>query len=304
MRRLWFLSVGALALSCIGDLDPRTLVSSPRILDIIAEPPEVGPGGTITLRPILGGTHGTPEFHWTGCISADPNGIPLGTSGFGATTYETGCIGDASTGALPLGDGATATLVAPPGVLDQVELAAARFGGQLSPATLRRLLGEVGLVLGVGLEVRVDGRTLHGYKRVVLSRNAHPNRNPPPPRFTIQGVPVAPSPTQPDVCAPIDGAPLHFRRARTLSLVPDPNDRAWFERYTVIEATGDLATRTETAFYSWYATSGDLALGLTRTPIRDNQWNLPDGVGPASLWLLVRDGHGGSSGCRLDLQIE
>lgn len=295
--------LGVLALGCIDDLDPRTIVVTPRILDIIADPPEAGPGGTITLRPIVAGTRGTPEFRWSACISADPNAIPLGSSGFGATTTEQGCFGDGGR-VLPLGNAATATLTLPADALDRIESAAARFGGQLSPDTLRQILAEVGLVLGVGVEMQVDGRVVRGYKRVVLSRSPRPNHNPPPPRVRVQGVWVAPSATDRDVCVPEDGSSLRFARGRQLNLVPDPNDRDWFERYTVIDATGRLTERTETAFYSWYITAGDLALGLTRTPIRDNQWTLPSRVGPQTMWFLVRDGHGGSSGCRIEVQVE
>ena len=46
----WGALCTALALGCIGDLDPKELVVSPRILDIVADPPELAPGGTVRLR--------------------------------------------------------------------------------------------------------------------------------------------------------------------------------------------------------------------------------------------------------------
>lgn len=291
------------AVACIEDLDPRTLVVSPRILDIVAEPPEIGPGGITTLRAVLGGTHGTPVFHWLACISADPTGIPLGTSGFGAVTNEEGCFG-ATSMTMSLGDSETASLLVPANALDQADAAAERFGGQVSPETLRRILRDVGLVLGVGLVVEVDGRTLRGYKRVVLSRSTRPNHNPPPPRFRMNTTEVTLAPGSVDRCAAVNGSPLRFARNQVVSLVPDPAESMWFERYTVLEATGMLSEREEKAFYSWYITAGSVAMGLTRTPVRDNEWTLPDTVGPQSMWLFVRDGHGGTSGCRVDVDVQ
>ena len=47
------------------------------------------------------------------------------------------------------------------------------------------LARDVGLTVGVAVEVTVDGVTLQGYKRLVVSLNPSPNTNPPPPRVRV-----------------------------------------------------------------------------------------------------------------------
>ena len=291
-------SAVALALGCIGDLDPKEIVVSPRILDIAADPPEVAAGGTVRLRAVIGGNRGPVSYRWVACAGGD---ALSGGGGFGAGTSEVGCTSDAGF-LLPLGTGAEATLVIP---ADSVNLEAvlARFGDRAPRALVEQYLRDVGVIVGVGLTIEADGRTVVGYKRVVVSLNPRPNRNPPTPRVQVNGrwvsVPAGGGPA----CVPEEGAGIRVPRARNVTLSPDANE-SWLERFTVLTALGVFEERTEQAFYSWYATHGDLGRGLTRPPTRDNEWLPSNAPGAQALWFFVRDGHGGTSGCRLDVTVE
>ena len=88
-----------------------------------------------------------------------------------------------------------------------------------------------------------------------------------------------------------------------ITLVPDPNEDRWIESYRVLSAAGELQERRETIFYSWYATGGRVGQQLTRAPTRDNFWTAPSYPGPQTLWVFVRDGHGGTSGCRFNIDV-
>ncbi len=298
MRSLRWALCATVSLGCIGDLAPKEIVVSPRILDIIADPPEVNPGSTVRIRAVLGGITGPVRYRWVTCAGLD---ALSGNGGFGAGTSESGCTGDAGR-VIPLGSGEEATLVIPPASVD-VDQLLARFGDRAPRELVERYLRDVGVIVGVGLTIEADGRTVEGYKRVVVSLNPRPNRNPPTPRVQVNGRWVSVPATGGPDCVPEQGDGLRVPRGQRVTLVPDPNE-SWTERFTVLTAVGTFDERTEQAFYSWYATNGSLARGLTRAPTRDNEWYPSEHAGTQSLWLFLRDGHGGSSGCRMSVTVE
>jgi len=290
------------ALGCIGDLDPKNKVVGPRILDIVADRPELNPGQSAQLRAVLAGTAGPPRYRWFACVTSDFARPGMSLSNFGESTFE-GCFGDAAP-RTPLGDGPTATFRAPAGALDNLETAAMRFGAFIPPETLRTIAREIGLMVGIGVEVTVDGVTLQGFKRLVVSLNPRPNANPPPPRFQVNRAWVSAAGRDDGTCAPEDGSALRVRRGVMVDLAPEPNEERWYERYKVLTAAGRLEERTERAFYSWYATDGTFARGLTQAPTRNTIWGPPAAPGDETLWVFVRDGHGGTSGCRVAITVE
>lgn len=302
-RARWGLVFAACALgACIEDLDPKDVVRAPRILDIVADRPEINPGGESTLRVVLGGTRGAPSFRWYACVSSDATRNPNSIANFGEGGTFEGCFGDASPN-MPLGSGDTATFRAPRNLLESLESLASRFGAFLPPGVATALARDVGLTVGIAVEVEVDGVKLQGYKRLIVSLNPTPNTNPPPPRVRVNNTWVSIVSGEDDRCAPDGGEPLRVPRNQNVALSPDGSE-TWIESYRVLTASGQLIDRTETAFYSWYATAGRMGRGLTRSPVRDNYWAAPDTAGDQTLWVFLRDGHGGTSGCRLTLRVE
>lgn len=297
------LAVCAASVGCIEDLDPKSVVKGPRILDIIAERPELNPGASTTLRVVLAGTTGTPTYRWFGCVSADATRNPNSLANFGEGGAFAGCYDDAGA-TQPLGNGPTAGFTAPPDILQRLQSASARFGSLLPPGALEALVRDIGITVGVAVEVTVDGVTLKGYKRVIVSANTRPNTNPPPPRVRINSTWVSLPAEGGTDCVPEDGSALRLPRSQNATLSPDSNEARWVDAYRVLTASGQLVDRTETAFYSWYVSGGSVGRGLTQSPTRDNYWAAPDAPGPQTLWIFLRDGHGGTSWCRVSVTVQ
>jgi hypothetical protein len=207
-------------------------------------------------------------------------------------------------GSIPLGTGDTARFTIPARTLENLDLLASRFGQRLRPETLRILARDVGVVLGVGVTMESGGQTMRAYKRVVVSLSPTPNHNPPDPRFRVGTTRLVPSTAVRDRCEPEDGSALRVRAGQRVQLAPDAGEESWFEPFRALTATGDFLDRRESAFYSWYATGGSFAQELTRSPTRNNFWAAPQNPGTHTLWLLVRDGRGGSSGCAATVVVE
>lgn len=299
MRRALLL-LGAVAVGCIDALDPKQIITGPRVIEVIADPPEVRPGEPSRLSVVLAGTRGAATYRWSLCPVTD-----LGGLGAGVSSSVADCFVDGAALVL-LSTETRADFVVPEAVIEQATAAARRFEGSLPPGVLDTFLREVGIAVPVVVEVTVDGQTLQALKRVVVSRNPAPHRNPPTPRVRLgdRWVSVPTGAADPSRCVPEDGDALRVGPGARVTLTPDP-DESWIERYTVLTSDGRFETRAEQAYYSWYATGGSLD-GLTRSPLRDNEWTLPTRApegGVHSLWVLLRDGHGGASGCRVDLEV-
>ena len=288
----------ALCSACIGDLAHKEIVLGPRVLEIVADPPELGAGQTVRLHATLAGTLGTPRFHWVACGGDTTSFSGLG--GFGAGVADDGCTGDAGPH-VPLGDTAAEVFTVPAALADVAAIRAA-LGPSIPAAFVDRYLRDVGILVGVGLTVEVDGRVLRAYKRVVLSTSATPNHNPPPPRLRVAGHWVGPTAADPETCAAEDGMPLTVAAGALVNLEPD-TDASWFETYTVLAATGTFQPRTEHAYWSWYASGGALDQAITQTPTVDDTWQAPGTAGPQTLWVFLRDGRGGTSGCRVSVTV-
>lgn len=301
--RLWPLVLGVVLAGCIDSLDPSSIVTGPRVLGIVADPPEAHPGEVITVHALLGGMRGTPRTTWVACVAPEASGLPFGLPSFGTATSESGCFGDAAFGLAMLGEGATARVWIPPGVLDNLPLLIGRLGGNLSPATVQQITQQVGLVFSFGLTVEVDGRTVRAMKRVVISNRVPPNRNPPAPRLTFNGVPVGPRAGDPETCEATGGGAITARPGQAVDLAPTTDESTWAETYPVLTTAGELIERREIGFYSWFATAGSFNSDLTQSPARDNRWTAPAAAGPQNFWVILRDGHGGTSGCRFEVRV-
>jgi hypothetical protein len=300
MRRALPLAAVLLGTACISleDFPSESIVTGPRVLAVVTDPPEVTPGHGLTVSTLVVDAEDV-EVEYRICGTFDsPFG---GGAQFGERDDE-----ECAERALLRGSGPTWTL--PAEVLqafwDNADLAEAVLGNTLSKETIAAIRESVGVPLLIDITIRADDQELRATKRVLLSENPEPHSNPPAPEFKFgKKLEVKGDSEQPWTCS--SGEPLTTSVGKQVELAPAvvDGDEAWTERYHIINARGEVEERTERAFYSWFATSGGFESHLTRAPLRNQIWTAPHSPGRTRLWLVVRDGHGGESACGIDVQV-
>lgn len=328
------------ASSCIPDpnFDERSLVKTPRILGIIADHPELAPGESTTLSVIFADPHGDGRavtYRWKECVALESlggGGAGLNGAQYGMQEAAPGC--PESLASLDLGEGETMRVTAPPeelidGLIAQFR---ERVGSAISDAYIERLLTDVGIQLTVQVEIFTgappDEELLTtGVKRVIVSRRLEHGTNPPRPRFAIgdYGVVSAYAPGGSGLdCATESGSPIVVPPRKSMALRPDPTpqdpldtatDEPWTldptcsdtdpvtECYGVLDPQGFFTQKPEGAFYSWLVTAGSLFEGTTLRPARDDEWTSPSTPGDVTMWVVTRDGHGGTAACRATITV-
>ncbi len=290
MRRGAEIAAALLIASCAGPaFDEPSLVRGPRVLAVIAEPPEIAPGQAIQLRELTALAPGA-SVEWS--LDASPAALAAAA---GQTLFEVrepivlpdGRIEPELTQAA-IEELLTLVSDAPPGTPEHV---------------VRFVYEEVGLVLQVQFVVRDRGGAIlaEGWKRIGLSPRGALTTNPPPPRFRVGERWASGRLGDPATCAP-EAAPLEARAGETIVLAPDP-DESWLERYPALDLDGRAIEGAENAYYSWFATAGDFQFAVTRAPERDVEWTAPAAPGDVTLWLVVRDGHLGAAACAATIRV-
>ena len=301
MNRVLLLLPLLAAVSCfeLPEFAQSSFIDRPRILAVVAEPPEVSPSSTAsaTLSILVAGADEVTDVRWTAC--GMPGGGAFGGMGnmFGENDGDSGC----GSAAIPLGEGERVSLP-----LDQArvllmsdDLAQAALGSELSAEVLEQIRTSVGIAATIQVELTADGKRLRALKRVLLRESETPGSNPPPPTFRFgETIVRSLGEGSPYRCEPEQGS-LQAGLRESVALVPvfDGDREPWLESFAVLDARGMLGERREQAFYSWFTDAGDLDDGSTRAPSRANVWRAPDKPGCAQIWLVVRDGHAGATAC-------
>jgi hypothetical protein len=290
------------------DFARSSLVTGPRVLALVAEPPEAAPGDPFALSLLIAGAdHEEVEVSWRACGAFDSGGSFGGGMQFGERDPDEGCGGGF---AVPLGEGRSSVL---PGELtralfDNLELAAVILGAALPDDALERIRSDVGIPFLIEADVHIGEKRIRTVKRVLVRETEAAHQNPPPPSFMLGDAEIV-SEGDEFVCGALDGVTPRVRRSSDVELEPmlqgnEGEDEPWLERYHVLDAQGQLLERTERAYYSWFSDGGRLDQQLTRAPLRNEVWTTPDEPGEHTLWVVVRDGHGGTSACGLAIVVE
>lgn len=289
MRRASAIVSCALLCACNGpSFDSPSRVLGPRLLAVVAEPPETAPGVDVTLTPFVALLEGA-TYEWT--IDLSPRAL---ASAAGQDLFETrepivldGTIRGADT------QRAIDELLA--------------LIGDAAPGTpehvVRFVYEEVGLIVIAQVVVLdADGaRIAEGFKRVNLTPRAGPTSNPPPPRFRVGERWVSARGVDPTRCVP-EGEPLEVAPGELVVLAPEP-DEPWLETYPALDLEGRRVEGVENAYYSWFSTGGDFQFNVTRAPEQEVEWTAPTTPGDYPMWLVVRDGHLGTSRCATSVRV-
>lgn len=293
------LAIACLLLCGCIELDEfpnESIVTGPRVLAVVIEPPEVTPGASLSVSTLVVGAEDVSiEYRICGAFDGPFGGAQFGDRDDESCSDQTLLRGSGPTWTIP------AELLA--AFWANADLAEAVLGGTLSSETIEIIRTSVGIPLQIEISVRADGKTLRAVKRVLLSENPEPHANPPPPAFDFGKHPVNADPDAAWSCSADE--PLTVKPAQRIELAPSVVDgeETWIEPYRVINAKGEVQERTERAFYAWFATAGKFESHSTRAPLRNDIWTAPQKPGPNRLWLVVRDGHGGASACGVDIRV-
>lgn len=295
-------------LACGSQFHPETLVDSMRVLSIVADPPEIAPGGSTTLDvleldPSRPG--GVTSIFWLGC---DPDPVDFNRS----TCADVGALLKPSSFAeLPpdltlLGFGTPVHSTAPRTLFD--ELAAddpVRHNGTSGPVLLVAVAAEVTPTTSLedlralfGQMERGEVASVLALTRVLISERTPRNTNPQLSGVSVDGAPL---PLGARVRVPAGGSvELHLSA---------PSEAR--EAYSLVLPSGTV-TRVEPLVASWYSTSGRFTQPRIDLdgPI-DARFIGPGGTADdplpphrtGTLWVVLRDDRGGESSTALPFYV-
>jgi hypothetical protein len=325
---------------CDGEeLRDVTRIDDLRVLAVRAEPPEVPPGAGVVLDALvvdpLGGTW---THRWYACVMADEQGGFFGGSSETATSggdgagistdpFDGSCAARVAAGeryTWDLGSEPTAMLEVPADLFDGDEALRIAYGLSEDleiPADAKlAFLGVAGV--NIIVELVVDGsrgKRIVSTKRVNVSTEspvADNARNTNPVDLTMHIGLVADEANAPkEAPLPVAGhclsqgpAPLTEGTGFLLMPVNVPEPRPSYVVLLAGTIGGEafqVQTLEETYFYSIFATAGRIGEETAKVPGEPGstlEFGRND-VGPATLWVVLRDGRGGVTWCREDLVI-
>jgi len=327
--------------ACANDLDRISLVKTPRVLAMVADPPEAAPGEDVSVRVLAFDPAGR-ELHYAFRACVDP------ASFFGSFTPDEG---NSDTHAMAFctdlpGNG-NSTVV--PGIYTQMlydQLATFAPAAGLTADTLDQLVGSVGIPLQVRVRVTaVDPMTgaetatlITAVKTFGLTSRATRTTNPPFVYFSIgDSLFLGGVDRSSFECTLWAGSPPPVFHASppqghgdpvSAFLLPHDDPNTWEETYPYIDYSRMVRLGREGAYYSWFTTSdvsapclhsdchtireGDETTSVSSTadphdPFallnRAAEWDLPSTPGTYHFWLVVRDGHLGEAACHTTIEV-
>ena len=251
---------------CGGSSLPQyNKLESLRVLAILSSSPEVSPGATVTITPVISDvTGGGRSLTYNADTCIDP-GVAYGA--------VPSCEG--LTSRVSIAANAAVTGLSSP----QYTAAVTSTFSVTVPATILDGYSTVQQLLGVNYLVVIkitasDGTSVSAFKRILASTNPTKNNNPSITRVEANGSTVV-------------GTLFHS----WVSLQPIFGAGS-AESYTAILPDGSTRTVTEVLTTTWFISSG--SLGATRTEgTATLGYSPPVGIPAVSLVAVTRDGRGG-----------
>lgn len=302
------LLAGILATACGSeDRRPRTLVDTVRILGVKAEPPEVGPLQASELSVLAVDPQGRAlGVLWLACdpvFDPAPGAAPYSACEAAANLTDPSAAADlfASGAARPLSfdpSAATARWTPPTGEDGApVDLLAAlpdgdprrRIGGSVTLVVIAAPLADLEAALADPSRGFDPENAAVALKRLTVSEAPTPNANP-----TLEGVRVGGEVVR-------DGDTAQVVSASDVPLAALAASGS-AEDWTLVHPDGRETAEAETLVASWYATYGDFE-AVRSQPGEPNLFFAPRGAGTLELWVVLRDGRGGTDWLSLKVAV-
>ncbi|HEX3345037.1 MAG TPA: hypothetical protein VHS09_10725 [Polyangiaceae bacterium] len=297
-RALRLLALGGATMTCVPALGPGdSLVSSPRILAVRADPPEAGPGASVTFTAFVAGPDGTvadAAIAWSFCSAPKPltEDNVVSSACLDASSLVAAGAGPTTTAATP-GNGCsvfgpdvgmTAGLRPrdPDGTGGYYQPLRADLAGSDSAFELARIHCDLANADAMAAAAFAAAYTL--------------NQNPQllPLTASVGGAPV-----------PLTGIPTGARVTFEASW-PDASAET-FAYYDPGSET--VTTQRESMQVAWYSSAGVLDRESTgraaddSATTTDDGWDAPAAAGTVHLWLVLRDSRGGVDFAPYDLVV-
>lgn len=333
-------AMGMLA-GCLDDLPDVGKVDKLRVLAVVADPPEAGPGDEVTLSALVVDPEGREiSYKWAACLApeqetgfgASPDTATSGGNGYSTNVPPT-CVDlatDPETGSQDLGTAATATVTIPEDFLSDDAFTALYGLPAGLPAAITGVLKSIaGANMTISLRVKAGETTLDTFKRVNISTSADKNKNPANVVFHLS--PDAPE-TEPPTTGEAPGGNRCFVGEADGPLEVSPGE--WrilplnipvqpVTYLVLVNGTGPnnplgagtdtcpipgCAERDEVLFYSAFSTEGGFDPNIQKSTKKSGEtvMTIPDDIvgDTLDLWMVTRDGRGGSTFCSSTLTIK
>lgn len=280
--------------SCVPELMERaSTVDSPRVLAIIAEPPEAKPGDTVQFRVLVASPSGTitePQAYWALCLTPKP-------------PAEENAVAEAcwARDYRPVGGPAASLDITIP------EDACTLFGPALTSADVRPRDADRTGGYYQPVRVAIPELAAFGFARI---RCALPN--------AAAEVTLAYSERYRDNTNPAILAVDAFMEGEDIGLDAVPPgaalelrvkwDAAAKERFVVYDPNAQsLEEMDEEMRVSWFVTSGALSTDITGEDTTGGTstvtWTAPQAEGFVSIWIVLRDSRGGGDFLELPVTL-
>jgi len=306
--------IASLLLAGCGDsLAVREQVVDLRVLGVRLDPPSAAPGEDVAASALIVDRHETGYTQtWYACLAPVSPEAYLSNSPDRSDCPE----GDSPHGTL-LGTDAAGSFVVPEDFFAAVVERVANEGLEIDEETVGFLIGITGWHLRVTLIVEGPDKRIEVQKRLTVTLESGENDNPDPPTIVVEEVdedaPAAPlvltaavDPSGGCVSpeSPVTTLSQSVYRVTPVNL-PDPP-----VSYLAIDFAEGFAERKETHFFSWFSTAIGLSKPISQGPeehvisleIRGAEpEHLVPGPGgdPAiPIWIVTRDGRGGTAWCQ------
>ncbi len=277
--------------ACGPSFDPPELLTEPRLLAVVAEPPELASGDKTTLTALHHPLSGAATYEWAYCTR---------TSGSAAAVSPDCITNDTASYLLPIGTGETVDFTMPAFPPNQFGLPDATFGVYL-PIRVRM---KAELKTGNTTEIKTETGIYRLRYNVPIPMVPLPkNQNP-----RLTGIYVVPDdgsapPTGPTQTALDEKTPYSWNGARPLKLRTVLADGS-LEMYPILQ--GDLKNPavkvvTETIDFQWYADAGTLTPATTGPERPDTELQFakektpPPAGTEINVYIIARDERGGTA---------
>ncbi len=305
------------SLGCTDDLPPREQIVDLRVLGVRLTPPSAVEGEPVIAEALVVNPTGEPvTLSWYVCLEP----ISVSTD-FSESIDRSDCdSGDSEHGTFR-GNDETAEFTIPDGFMARVAEKLTEAGyveeGSETTEALQGLLLVAGWYLQVTLIAESPTARVETQKRMVVTTFPDQNDNPADPTIVIEevneGEPAAPlidsASSAPDgrclsADSPLSSLTKGAYRVSPVNLAnPAPT-------YAVLDFVGGLQSREETTFFSWFSTVPGLGRPVSQSPdehpiaflvdevLEDQLVEGPDGSPAIPLWIVARDGRGGTAWCQ------